>query len=141
MARQPLQSEQIIHFLVFDLAGQPYGVAVEQTEGLVPGPEGDQPWTYRGQQVPLDDLARCLGLTPAGQPPNRVLLIRQDGERRGFLVPTPRDIVALAVEDIYPLPPLIRRALGESALLWGVGRREGELLLLVDLLRRKEGTR
>jgi hypothetical protein len=65
--------------------------------------------------------------------PARVLLVRSGGELRGFLVDTPRDIVILPAEDIFAVPALIRRALGPSP-LWGVGRRQDELLLLVDLV-------
>jgi len=132
LAQKPVQPEQIIHFLVFDLAGQPYGVNVAQVEGVVAGPGREGKWTYQGQEIILHSLPRLLELALPEEALNRVLLIRRDGELHGFLVPTPRDIVALAVEDIFPLPPLIRRVLGERTLLWGVGRMENGLLLLVD---------
>jgi chemotaxis signal transduction protein len=57
---------------------------------------------------------------------------------RGFLVDLPKTIVTLSVEDIFPIPPLIRRVLGVSP-LWGVGRLPHGLLLLVDLAARLDG--
>ncbi len=123
-----------VHFLVFELDGQHYGVDVEQVEAIVECEAGEGTWCYEGKDVPVEPLWRLVGLDQPGDQPSRVLLSRSGAARRGFLVPTPRDIVTLAMEMIFPVPDLIRRVLGPSP-LWGVGQAETGLLLLVDLGR------
>lgn len=124
--------ERTVHFLVFELDGQFYGVNVDQTEGIVEGQCCEGMWSYEGQEVPVHCLARWVGLEQPAEAPTRVLLTRSSGALQGFLVDTPQDIVALALEDIFALPILIRQALGPTP-LWGVGRMAEGLLLLVDL--------
>jgi len=121
-----------VHFVVFEMGGQLYGVDVAQVEAIVEGHGEDGSWFYEGQDVPLQSFARWLHLEPPGEGTARVLLSRIGGRLHGFQVETPRDILALPLEDIFPLPVLIRRALGSSP-LWGVGRSSRGLLLLVDL--------
>jgi chemotaxis signal transduction protein len=121
-----------VHFVVFELGGQLYGVDVAEVEAIVEGHAEDGSWFYEGQDVPVQSFARWLHLESPGEGPARVLLSRSGGTLRGFQVETPRDILALPLEDIFPMPVLIRRALGSSP-LWGVGRSSRGLLLLVDL--------
>ena len=119
-----------VHLLVFQLDGQLYGVNVEQVEAILEAMDA-------GELVPLQPLAAWLGLDPPEDARSRVLLSRSSGELVGFLVDTPRDLVTLPLEDVFPIPSLIRRVLGPSP-LWGVGRSSKGLLLLVDLAHRRE---
>jgi chemotaxis signal transduction protein len=145
-----------VHLLVFELDGQFYGVDVDQVEAIVAGECSDGICSYEGEDVPVHDLARWIGLdqpNPSSQPlavetgetgkrpsvaVSRVLLSRSSGTLQGFVADTPKNIVTLGVADIFPIPNLIQRVL-EPTPLWGVGRSPGGLLLLVDLARR--GTR
>jgi chemotaxis signal transduction protein len=153
-----------VHLLVFELDGQFYGVDVDQVEAIVAGECTDGICSYEGEDVPVRDLARWIGLDrpdPSPRPSvvsspqpsavetgetgkrpsvavSRVLLSRSSGTLQGFLADTPRNIVTLGVADLFPIPNLIQRVLGPTP-LWGVGRSPGGLLLLVDLARR--GTR
>jgi len=152
-----------VHLLVFELGGQFYGVDVDQVEAIVAGECTDGFFSYEGEDVPVHDLARWIGLDrpdplpsisspvlPSPQPSavetgerpsvavSRVLLSRSSGTLQGFVADTPKNIVTLGVADIFPIPNLIQRVLGPTP-LWGVGRSPGGLLLLVDLARR--GTR
>jgi chemotaxis signal transduction protein len=131
-----------VHLLVFDLGGQGYGVDVDQVEAVVEASAceasaPDQgsypaPWCYQGEDLLVEPLAYRVGLDQLGEAPSRVLLTRIGGALRGFLVDTPKDIVTLPIDQIFPVPDLIRRVLGRSP-LWGIGRSAKGLLLLVDL--------
>jgi chemotaxis signal transduction protein len=133
-----------IHLLIFELNGQRYGVDVEQVLAVAEGERAEGQWWYDGEQVPLQSLARWVGLDRAAGSdvvsPLRVLLSRSSGELRGFVVDTPQDIVTLPVEQIFPVPAFIRQVLGSSP-LWGVGRLAAGLLLLVDLTGDGPGSR
>lgn len=72
------------------------------------------------------------------QAASRILIGWSGDALRGFWVDLPKTIVSLAVADIFPIPPLIRRVLGSSP-LWGVGRLPRGLLLLVDLAAHLDG--
>ena len=122
----------LMHFLVFELDGQAYGVNVDQVGALTEGNGRGGPWRYGGQDIPVQSLAGWLGLDAPEPPPSRVLVSQRDGALRGFLVDTPRDIVTLPMDEIFALPVLIQRVLGSTP-LWGVGRRPDGLLPLVDL--------
>lgn len=125
-----------VYFLIFELSGQLYGVGVEQVEAIIEGEGSDGLCSYEGQEIPLQDLAVWVGLgLPKGGGASRVLVSRSGGGLRGFVVNTPKDVVALPLEDIFPIPPLIRQVLGPSP-LWGVGRWPAGLILLVDLAMR-----
>ena len=127
-------SDDLMHFVVFELNGQAYGVNVDQVEALTEGNGREGTWCYGDQDIPVQSLARWIGLDPPDPPPSRVLVSRSGGALRGFLVDTPRDIVTLPVDDIFALPVLVQRVLGATP-LWGVGRRPDGLLPLVDLSR------
>lgn len=123
-----------MHFVVFELDGRPYGVNVDQVEALTEGQGCEGMWCYDDQDIPVQSLARWIGLDPPEPLPSRLLVSRSGGALHGFLVDTPRDIVTLAVEDIFALPILAQRVLGATS-LWGVGRHPHGLLPLVDLSR------
>jgi chemotaxis signal transduction protein len=157
-----LLDRDTVHVLIFELERQLYGIDVEQVKAIVEGEADDglpvpthsgcsaesgaegRTCFYEGQDVPVHSLASWIGL---GQPDlsqsfgtdkqpspvaSRVLLSRSSGTFQGFLVDTPKDIVALSVVDIFPIPDLIQRVLGPTP-LWGVGKSPSGLLLLVDL--------
>ncbi len=124
--------DAMLHFLVFEVQGQPFGVNVDDVEVLVEGGDGEGTWQYEGQDIPVQNFSAWIGLGPPSSAPSRVFVSRCGGALRGFLVDTPRDIVALPVDEIFAMPDLIRRVLGATP-IWGVGRHAGGLLLLVDL--------
>jgi chemotaxis signal transduction protein len=128
------RSGEQVHIVVFELAGRAYGVNVDQVEALTEGESTEGMCRYDDQDIPVQCLARWIGLDPPDPLPSRLLVSRSGGAPHGFLVDTPRDIVSLAVEDIFALPVLVQRVLGDTP-LWGVGRCPDGLLPLVDLSR------
>lgn len=129
-----------VQFLVFELQGQRYGVDVAGIDAIVQAPGLRQPdgtYAYEGEgMAAVHALDHWVGLAsgreaPAEDTPRHLLLSRSGGKLYGLLVGMPRDIVSLPLEAIYALPPLIRRLLPDSP-LWGVGRAEDGLILLVD---------
>lgn len=128
---------ETIHLLVFEMDAQLYGVDVEQVEAIVdeklyrkPGTE--DAWTYQGHEVAVQNLAEWAGLDAPGGAPSRLLISQGAGSLRGFLADTPRDVVALPLDEVFAIPILIRRSASASP-LWAVGRLPTGLILLVDL--------
>lgn len=131
---QEQSSGDLIHFVVFEVDGRTYGVHVDQVETLTEGEGQEGVRRYHDQDIPVQSLARWIGLDPPEPLPSRLLVSRSGGTLHGFLVDTPRDIVSLAVDDIFALPILVQQVLGATP-LWGVGRCPHGLLPLVDLSR------
>jgi chemotaxis signal transduction protein len=141
-----------MHFLVFALHGQRYGVDVAEIEAIVQVAglrQHDGGVSYEGEGLlAVHSLDRWIGLAaehdmpadqaPAADAPHHLLLSRSGRGLHGLLVDMPRDIVSLPLEAIYALPPLIRHLLPDSP-LWGVGRAEDGLILLVDPAGRGRG--
>ena len=136
-----------VQFLVFALHDQRYGVDVAEIEAIVQAAglrQEDGAFSYEGEELlAVHPLDRWVGLVaehepPAADAPRQLLLSRSAAGLHGLLVDMPRDIVSLPLEAIYALPPLIRRLLSHSP-LWGVGRTEQGLILLVDPVDRDRG--
>lgn len=142
-----------VQFLIFELQGQRYGVDVAAIEAIVQasalrGQEGSFSYEEEGVMA-VHSLAQWVGLAtgresstdraPAADASRHLLLSRSGGGLYGLLVDMPRDIISLPLEAIHALPPLIRRLLAHSP-LWGVGRTEEGLILLVDPAGRRPGT-
>ena len=92
-------------------------------------------WFFPGGSFKfLDREELCEGIHERSRP-NCVLLIQSGGKLRGFLVDAPRSIVHLPVENVFPMPILIKRFLIFSglSLLRGIVRVSNKLMLLVDL--------
>lgn len=122
-----LATEQV-PLLIFELGGQLYGVDVDQVEAIV-----ERQASFQGPEIQVQDLAVWIGLELSEEgEASRLLLSRSSGALRGFMVNTPKDVIALSLDGIFPIPPLIRRVLGRSP-LWGVGQWAQGLILLVDL--------
>jgi chemotaxis signal transduction protein len=122
-----------IYLLLFELDGQLYGVDVAQVETIIEGQTRDGLWSYQGQEMAAQDLALWVGLEASGEDKaSRVLLSWSNGALRGFLVNTPKDIVALPPESVFAIPPLIQRV-SERSPFWGVAQGPKGLILLVDL--------
>jgi chemotaxis signal transduction protein len=123
---------QAIPFLLFELEGQRYGVAVDQVEAIVEAQAVEERYLYAGQEVPVRPFAGWIGLPAADKFDGRLLIGHSAEGWQGFEVGTPRDIITLPLEAIHPIPILVRRVLGDSP-LWGVGRHADGLVLLVNL--------
>lgn len=139
-ARAALARQGSVQFLLFELEGQRYGVDVAQIEAIVQAStlrKEEGAFTYGPEKVAVDSLAHWVGLGSGDEvptpetAPRHLLLSRNAGALNGLLVDMPRDIISLPLERIHALPPLIRHLLVGSP-LWGVGRTEEGLVLLVD---------
>jgi hypothetical protein len=83
-------------------------------------------------ELPLVELAALLNLAQSPPLSSPRVLLPAVGPRRGILLENPQGIVAVAPDDLYPLPMLIKRTVSVSA-VWGVARVGESLAALVDL--------
>lgn len=134
-------------YLAFVLAGELYGVPIGLIGEIIkPPPVTEVPRaprdiigvvSVRGRLVTLVDLRRRFGLVEAAfDGRTRVLLVDRAGETLGLLVDEVRQVYRLSESEIEPA-----HVLGgdQPAHITGIGRPEGELLVLLDVRALLEG--
>lgn len=128
-------------FLTFDLGGQTVGVSVsavreildrQKVTRLPNAPmEVEGVIDVRGASVPIYDLAPRLGLG-AGEdgPDTRMIVFEREGARAfGVVADKVREVFRIEPDAIEP-PPAFEQG-GEPALLLGLCRRDGALVVLL----------
>jgi chemotaxis signal transduction protein len=89
--------------------------------------------SLRGTIVPVVDLRLLIGLDESPQTRrSRILIVDADGELIGLLVDEVRHVIRLGDQDIEPPPALFGRT--ETEHMLGLGRFDGEMFTLIDLL-------
>lgn len=63
-----------------------------------------------------------------------VLILKEEGERRGVVIDNPQEFVMLPVESIKPFPRLLEFNSLNNA-FWGAFTRDDDTVLLLDLYR------
>lgn len=138
-------------FLIFRLGAEAYGLPTGVVDEVVrlPGTITRLPrapafvegvMNLRGQVVPLIDQSRRFGAEPRAAGSRRVIVVRLDGNKVGFIVDHVTGIVELRPDRLRPLPDLSRE---HRPTFDRVGEMDGDgrLALLVDprsLLHRAE---
>lgn len=86
--------------------------------------------SVRGSVIPLIDLRRRFGTKPAGKK-ERVIIVRFEKEKAGFLVDEIKEIMELSPEEITPPPSLFRGF--KTEYLHGIGKKEGRIIILLNI--------
>lgn len=130
--------------LTLTVAGQPCGVAVlvvrdvlgSQTITPIPlaPPEIGGAMNLRGRIVTAVDLRRRLGLPPRPEEAKPMsVVVEQGGELYAMLADAVGEVVPLSAEDRAPNPPTLDPMWRDVSR--GVHRRDGQLLILLDVER------
>jgi len=93
-------------------------------------------------RIALVSLADRLGLSGGGtdRGGDMAIIPADSPEPAGVVIGPPEAInVAIPLDQIHPLPPLIKAARGESGPVWAAADIEGKLTLLVDIHRLVSG--
>lgn len=88
--------------------------------------------SLRGVIVPIFDLKRRLRLGPAQlTPSSRIIICRKDDLTAGMLVDSINQVIRIAERQIEPPPAMLQDI--DSDLVEGVGRHQGNFLILLNL--------
>lgn len=137
-------------FLTFDLDGQTFAVAVMRVREIL----DTQPLTrlpnaphdilgvidVRGESIPIVDLTARLGMGSAVEGPDTRMIVFEI--ERGGEGPRPVGVLADRVRDVCRIEPADIEAAPDlgvanihSDLILGLSRRDGALVVVVDLIR------
>lgn len=136
-----------LEVLVFRLGAGWYGVNVAKVREVIrPQHTAKAPrqhpsvigmFDIRGSVVPLIDLAKHIGLTPAGEGEKRVIITEFNGLRTGFLVDGVEQIHRMSWQRVKPAPEVNHLAAGEFSpqqisTVTGLIELGERLVLLID---------
>jgi purine-binding chemotaxis protein CheW len=127
-------------FTVFKIADETFGLPIERVVEIirtqkvfsVPGLPGflSGVMSVRGTVIPLIDLRRRFGTKPSGKK-ERIIIVRFEQEKIGFLVDGIREILALSPEEITKPPSLFKGF--KTEFLMGLGKKDEAIIILLDI--------
>ena len=86
--------------------------------------------SVRGAVIPVMDLRRRFGVKPAGRK-ERIILVRYDREKIGFLVDEIKEILVLHPDDIRPSPSIFKGF--KTQYLSGIGKKDDRIILILNI--------
>jgi purine-binding chemotaxis protein CheW len=131
-------------FVVFDLAGEQYGVNIASVESIIKMPaitklphapgfvEGVT--NLRGMVLPVVDLRKRFGLSE--QSPDRdgrIIVVSLAGTGVGMIVDGVSEVLTLPDQAVEPLPAMATTI--DSAFITGIAKMDPRLVILLDLSR------
>lgn len=131
--------EQLV---VFQLAGQTYGVDIAQVfeiirmEVITRVPKApsfvEGVIKLRGSIIPVIDLRKRFGMPPAESTANsRIIIVEMGGMTIGVVVDAVSEVLRISRADIEPPPPMV--AAVDAAYLRGIALWRERLIILLDL--------
>ncbi len=141
MTDQGTNERQLV---VFDLAGESYGVDIntvreiirmQQVTHVPDAPEYvEGVMNLRGSVIPVIDLRKRFGLTVGDETAeSRVVVVDIGGQGIGVVVDAVREVLRIRDEAIEPASAVITTA--DSFYLQGIAKLEDRLLILLDIER------
>jgi len=128
--------------VVFELGREYFGVSIAAVESIIKmqavtvvphAPAFFEGVTnLRGSVLPVIDLRKRFDLAPAKTPThNRIVVVAIDGVKVGMVVDGVSEVLRISDEAVEPTPPLVAGI--DSALMTGIAKHAGRLVLLIDL--------
>ena len=127
-------------FTIFRIGEEVFGVSIERVVEIlkvqkiftIPGLPSflSGVMSVRGLVVPIIDLRRRFGVTPAGRK-ERVIIVRYEREKVGFLVDEVIEILTLESDEVRTPPSLFRGFRTEY--LTGIGKKGERIILLLNV--------
>ncbi|MDY6912354.1 MAG: chemotaxis protein CheW [Chloroflexota bacterium] len=143
MGNNETASKEEQQLVVFDLAGESYGVDIgkvseiirmqkitrvirtpEHVEGMI---------NLRGKVIPVIDLRKLFGLAASEQNnENRTVVVDIEGQNIGIIVDAVTEVLRIASESVEPPSSVITTA-GSPDYLLGIAKLESKMIILLDL--------
>lgn len=127
-------------FAVFKISEEVFGIRIDRVVEIIrmqkvftiPGLPGflSGVMNVRGMVVPLIDLRKRFGTEPSGKK-ERIIIVRFDQEKIGFLVDAISEIMSLAPGEML-LPPSIFKGF-KTEYITGLGRKDDSIIILLNI--------
>ncbi len=128
--------------VVFDLAGEHYGVDIAVVEGIIKmqaitavphAPSFVEGVTnLRGKVLPVIDLRKRFGLPDTGTTrDSRIVVVEMNGTTVGMVVDGVSEVLRISAEAVEPPSPIVTTV--DSAFIRGIAKVGERLVILLDL--------
>ncbi|MEC4676486.1 MAG: chemotaxis protein CheW [Nitrospirota bacterium] len=127
-------------FAVFKISDENFGIAIDRVVEIlkvpkifaIPGLPGflSGIMSVRGFVIPLLDLRRRFGMQPSGKK-ERIIIVRFEREKIGFLVDEVKEILVLSQEEIIKPPSLFKGFKTEYII--GLGKKDERIIILLNI--------
>jgi purine-binding chemotaxis protein CheW len=127
-------------FTIFNISDETFGIDIARVLEIlrvqkiftIPGLPGflSGVMSVRGAVIPVMDLRRRFGMKPAGRK-ERIILVRYDHEKIGFLVDEIKEILVLNPDEIRPSPSIFKGF--KTEYLTGIGKKDERIILLLNI--------
>jgi purine-binding chemotaxis protein CheW len=142
MADNNTVAQEERQLVIFDLAGEAYGVDINAVQGIIRMQTITKvPRTpdfvegvinLRGEVIPVVDLRKRFGLTATDETKDSRIVVVYIGEQQvGMVVDAVTEVLRIAADSIEPPSSVITSA--DSAYLLGIAKLEDRLITLLDL--------
>ncbi|HLC41343.1 MAG TPA: chemotaxis protein CheW [Methylomirabilota bacterium] len=142
MNEQGFSRAGVLQLVSFNLGDEEYGVDILRVQEInrmvhitrVPkAPEFvEGVINLRGKVIPIVDLRKRFGLTAKPHDKNtRIIVVDIDGRTVGLIVDGVSEVLRFSMDTIEPPPPMVTGV--DAEYIWGVGKLEDRLLILLDL--------
>ncbi|MBI5640232.1 MAG: purine-binding chemotaxis protein CheW [Nitrospirae bacterium] len=127
-------------YAVFRIADEMFGITIDRVVEIIkPQKVFSIPglpdflcgvMSVRGAVIPLIDLRRRFGLEPTGKK-ERIIIVRFEREKIGFLVDDIKEIMSLADEEITRPPGIFRGF--KTEYITGLGKKNDDIFILLHI--------
>jgi purine-binding chemotaxis protein CheW len=127
-------------FTIFNISDETFGIDISRVLEIlrvqkiftIPGLPGflSGVMSVRGAIIPVMDLRRRFGMKPAGRK-ERIILVKYDQEKIGFLVDEIKEILVLNPDEIRPSPSIFKGF--KTEYLTGIGKKDDRIILLLNI--------
>ena len=142
MNQQGFSRTGVLQLVSFNLGDEEYGVDILRVQEInrmvhitrVPkAPEFvEGVINLRGKVIPIVDLRKRFGLVAKPHDKNtRIIVVDIDGRTVGLIVDGVSEVLRFSMDTIEPPPPMVTGV--DAEYIWGVGKLEDRLLILLDL--------
>lgn len=140
----PAATTPVEQLIAFQIAGETYAVPISRVHEIIrvcaitPVPRAPRHVcgvvNLRGKIVPVVDLRSRMGIASAqATDQSRIIVVESGSGSVGMVVDAVSEVVRLSAEQVQP-PPILVADL-ETDLVLGLGRLDGDLVILLDLDR------
>ena len=144
MAERGSNQTGVLQLVSFNLGDEEYGVDILKVQEInrmvhvtrVPrAPEFvEGVINLRGKVIPIVDLRKRFGLPARAFDKNsRIIVVDVEGRTVGLIVDGVSEVLRLGMETNEPPPSMVAGV--DAEYIWGVGKLEDRLLILLDLAR------
>lgn len=134
----------VLQLVSFNLGDEEYGVDILKVQEInrmvhvtrVPrAPEFvEGVINLRGKVIPIVDLRKRFGLQAKAHDKNtRIIVVDIEGRTVGLIVDGVSEVLRLGMDTIEPPPSMVAGV--DAEYIWGVGKLEDRLLILLDLAK------